>query len=233
MVDREKTAASNLKVRVKEPLRARVAAAAEERGVSMNAEFSDRLERSFARDNDLVDAFGSKEVFTFMRAIAGAMELAGENAASLKRRRSDKKIVEWWADPYAFDQAAKAAKWVMEAFRPPGDPSPPPVSSAHVTEAETTRLADTIGSMGAQSARMFISVMLYGKQIVLDDGVVLEALIRGALGSMADQLHMPGDTADDPADDTDGGKHDGEYHSPRQVQLAPKIRGRRARRPHR
>jgi hypothetical protein len=227
MVEREKTATAEIKIRVKEPLRARVAAAARERGVSMNAEFADRLERSFVQDEGLADAFGSRDLYAFMRAIAAAMTHAGEIAALVKPRPSTDDSLSWLTEPYAFDQAAKAAGCVIEAFRPPGDCSPPPIPSAHAKEAEATELWRALGSMGALSARTFISGIVHGKMAVLDDSVIEFMRSRLVPVSIADQLPMP----DDAADDTDGGKHEGEYHSSRQVQLAPKIRGRRARRP--
>ncbi len=47
MVNRDKTATVDLKVRMKEPLRAQLEEAAQGRGVSMNAEAVARLEDSF------------------------------------------------------------------------------------------------------------------------------------------------------------------------------------------
>jgi hypothetical protein len=226
MVERAKTATADLKVRVKEPLRALVEAAALERGVSMNAEFVDRLKMSFGQDNELENAFGSKDLLALMRAIASAMNNAGNIATSLTRHPSTEHHVSWWSDPYAFDQAAKAARYVIEAFRPTGDPSPPPIQPAYIAKADATALSDALNSMGTQSARTFIKAVLRGREVLIDD--LLSASLRSRIKhfSIGDQLHLPIDAADD----TEGGKHEGQHHSPRQVQLAPKVRSRRAQR---
>ncbi len=55
MAMRPKSATVQLKVRLKEPLRARVATAAKGNGVSMSAEIVDRLRESFDRE-DLLTA---------------------------------------------------------------------------------------------------------------------------------------------------------------------------------
>lgn len=68
MPTRKKSETVQLKVRMKEPLRAQIEKSATERGVSMNNEMVDRLERSFSREADaaswestITDLFGSTE----------------------------------------------------------------------------------------------------------------------------------------------------------------------------
>ena len=51
MARREKSDTVQLKTRMKEPLRAKLEAAAEEKGISLNAEAVQRLERSFFDEN--------------------------------------------------------------------------------------------------------------------------------------------------------------------------------------
>ncbi len=51
MAMRPKSATVQLKVRLKEPLRARIEVAAKGNGVSMNAEIGDRLRGSFDRED--------------------------------------------------------------------------------------------------------------------------------------------------------------------------------------
>src|SRR5262245_37633013 len=50
MVRRKQAARADIKIRMKEPLRAKIEAAAKRRGVSMNAEMVSRLEQSFQKE---------------------------------------------------------------------------------------------------------------------------------------------------------------------------------------
>lgn len=67
MSEREQSATVQLKIRMKEPLRAELEQAAQERGVSLNAEAVDRLERSFRKDEDL---YGSAITAVFVKMMA-------------------------------------------------------------------------------------------------------------------------------------------------------------------
>jgi hypothetical protein len=223
MADHGKVGVADIKIRVKEPLRARVEAAARERGVSMNAELISRLEKSFAQDDQLADTLGSKDVVTFMQSIAAAMRKAGEIAAASKRPRILVTNPPWLSEPYAFEQAVKAANGVIEAFRPPGDPSPPS-TPAHGSEAEASSIPEAVSSMALQFARALIDA------VVNEQHFSIEELKESTLFHMK-QLQKngralsPGDTPQNGA----GGINEGEHQSPGQVQLAPKVRTRRAR----
>ena len=202
MAEREQYAVVELKVRVKEPLRDRIEAAARDRGVSMNAEVISRLERSFARENDVADAFGGKRLFSFMQSIAAAMRQAGEIAAASTRPNIVITDPPWLTEPHAFDQAAKAGRVVMEAFLPPVNTSPMPSFPAGGGEAS-----------------------LHERKVLIEE-LTDYLLFRMNRASIPDHTLIPRDTADP----TDGEQHDGEHHPPGPVQLAPEVRGRRARR---
>lgn len=72
MVKRKKTAIVQLKVRMREPLRAHLEKAAAARGISLNSEIVDRLERSMDRSVLLEDVLGlayGRETGKIMAAI--------------------------------------------------------------------------------------------------------------------------------------------------------------------
>jgi Arc-like DNA binding domain len=71
MADRDQATTVQLKVRMKEPLRADLEKAAHRRGVSMNAEIVRRLERSFERRDHTINgvAIGA-ELYLVMRELA-------------------------------------------------------------------------------------------------------------------------------------------------------------------
>jgi hypothetical protein len=205
MAEREKYAVVELKVRVKEPLRDRIEAAARDRGVSMNAEVISRLEKSFALENDVADAFGGKQLFSFMQSISAAMRQAGEIATKSTDFDHIVTCPPWLTEPHAFDHAAKAGRMVIEAFRPPADASPSPAFPARSAEAS-----------------------LHERNTLID-AIVERLMPRMKRAPIPDHTLIPRDAADP----TDGEQHDGKHHPPGQVQLASKIRGRRARRPNR
>jgi hypothetical protein len=70
MAKRNETATAQLKVRLREPLRARIEAAAKRSGHSLNTEIVGRLERSITDDDYGLAIFGSEEIFTVVTALA-------------------------------------------------------------------------------------------------------------------------------------------------------------------
>ncbi len=122
MARRKKSATVQLKVRIKEELRARLEKAAKARDVSMNAEIGERLGKSFEYENRL----GGPLVADLVELIGAAMRSTGEYGAFFATHQIHKDG-KWLANPYAFDQATRAAMTVFNAHRPPGKitvPSP-------------------------------------------------------------------------------------------------------------
>jgi Arc-like DNA binding domain len=117
MSERAETANAQLKIRMKEPLRAALEAAARQRGVSMNAEMIARLERSFEQDQRIADVFGSAELFGLMRALAAIMT----SAATAVVTTSEEEAQDWLADPWRYDLAVRAAVAALEALKPRGE----------------------------------------------------------------------------------------------------------------
>ncbi|MCZ6666654.1 MAG: Arc family DNA-binding protein [Gammaproteobacteria bacterium] len=116
MARRKPTAMIQLKVRMRETLRARLAGAADKREHSLNAEAVERLQQSF----NIEDRLGGVGMVELIETIAHVMKLTGEQAgffATGKLANHGK----WTTLPYAFDQAMRAAVAVMEHYRPPGD----------------------------------------------------------------------------------------------------------------
>jgi hypothetical protein len=62
MTRRPKAATVDIGLRVKEPMRARIERESKQRGVSMNAEITDRLETSFTREDSFDRFFGGPEM---------------------------------------------------------------------------------------------------------------------------------------------------------------------------
>jgi hypothetical protein len=124
MIEDRNESSSQLKFRLKSSLRAALEKAAEENGRSLNAEISDRLQRSFdqSRPWDRSDDEATKGIATMLAAFIGQVgAVAGTLAAqSAEGARS------WHENPYAYDQVCKAVETVMERLRPAGNIEAPP-----------------------------------------------------------------------------------------------------------
>jgi hypothetical protein len=125
MVRRAKTETVQLKVRMKEPLRAMLEKAADERGISMNTEAVDRLQRTFQNQKVLQEAldlsFGPSisamliEIGDVMRATAQTASFAKDGNPSLEN---------WLEDPAVFDEVANEVAVVFALRHPSGDVGP-------------------------------------------------------------------------------------------------------------
>jgi hypothetical protein len=128
MAKRKSTDQVQLNVRMRESLRAKLEQSAKKNYESLNREVVDRLERSFDRQDLLVEALSmtyGKRLAGILMIVGRAMEEAGRQAgfATDLRRSSDS----WMEVPFAYREAATAAALVLNAFRPPGEvtvPSP-------------------------------------------------------------------------------------------------------------
>ncbi len=119
---RNKKAIVDLRVRMREPLRASIAKAAKDRGVSLNKEAVSRLEASFRQEKSEEFLLGGKDVGTVLRLFGAA--------ATLVEKRTGEKLLEDWRT-----SVAVRATWekLMDQFlqegptkEASGDVSPPP-----------------------------------------------------------------------------------------------------------
>jgi hypothetical protein len=123
-----------LGLRVTPALKKNLDAAAEQSGRSQSQETELRLERSFDRQGLISDAlelaFG-REAGGLGLAVTAVMNVAGRSAAHWKAEGTGvprEKRVAWIDDPYAYDQAMRAAIAMLEQARPEGDPAAPEYS---------------------------------------------------------------------------------------------------------
>lgn len=94
---RAKSATIDLKVRMKEPLRACIEEAAREHGVSMNAEIVNRLARTFREEETAYAIFGSKLRYRQMQLLAVTVQLIEEQTGHK------------WTDDFETAEAVRAA----------------------------------------------------------------------------------------------------------------------------
>ena len=92
MNPRPKTALAGMKIRLREPLRARLESAAKRNGVSLNKELTARVEQSFAKDA----AFGGSDIRHVAMHMASAFALNGS------RKAEEKSLDRWTGDPESY-----------------------------------------------------------------------------------------------------------------------------------
>jgi hypothetical protein len=122
---RDDSATAQLKIRVKEPLRATIEQDAAARGVTMNVAINDRLEQAYREDA------GSRDLRETLALALGADVAAVTLAIGLAVRD----VVKWHNLPpktgllsndFTFEQALAAISTVMDNMRPIGDAAVPP-----------------------------------------------------------------------------------------------------------
>jgi hypothetical protein len=123
MAKRDPKALVQLKVRMREPLRARLEEEASLRGVSINAEVVDRLEHTFQRNDLLAEVLS----LTFGDRLAGLLIMLGvamAGAAAIAPPYQGRRLLfqddSWASDPRCYGAAAFAAKTLLDSARPKG-----------------------------------------------------------------------------------------------------------------
>lgn len=104
---------AQLKVRMREELRALLEEAATRRGVSMNAEVVDRLQASFSKE----DRYGGPEMLAIVNLMAGAF-LRGGQLGARASQHPEWSTAEWMDDPFAYAAAVETVVEALKAARP-------------------------------------------------------------------------------------------------------------------
>ena len=130
MAKKKKTGSGQYPLRLPADLRSRIEKAATGRGVSINAEILERLERSFEIEKRL----GGPKLVELVEMLARVMKTTGEHAAFFADRSKLHNQGEWLAQPYAFDQARSAVNAILDHFTPPGNIVGPPKASIADTQ---------------------------------------------------------------------------------------------------
>ena len=125
-----------LSLRTTPDLKLQLGSAAEAKGRSLSQEAELRLEQSFRDEGLLGDVLGlayGPHLAGLLLSIGWAMEDTGRQAA-FGAEPTIEAADNWFDDPYAFDQAARAAATILLAARPRGDPSVPVFDNNRITE---------------------------------------------------------------------------------------------------
>ena len=117
----------SLGLKVTGNIKQRLDHAAKESGRTQSAEAELRLERSFDREDSLVEvltlAYGA-EVAGILMMIGSTIDDVGPHTGFAATRTLEG-ANGWTCQPYAFDQAVQGVNRLLEAMRPAGDPSVP------------------------------------------------------------------------------------------------------------
>src|SRR5712692_9935443 len=118
----------NFTFRSREALHQQLGAAAKIAGRSISEEIEFRLERSFFEQRATIEALDlayGKDLVRILLMVAEAMAVGPYAASTATHAPED--FGNWLNNPYAFAQAMQAAHAVLDALKPPGDPTPPQV----------------------------------------------------------------------------------------------------------
>ena len=128
MAKTKKQGAGQYPLRLPDGLRSRVEKTAKDRNVSINAEILERLEQSF----EIEDRVGGLRVVELILTIGAMMKIAGEHAAFFFDGSKLHNQGQWIDQPYAFDQATKAANAILKHYKPKGKVTAPKVPTIRI-----------------------------------------------------------------------------------------------------
>jgi hypothetical protein len=117
-MDEKEKPQAQLKVRIDRDLREYLEAAASARGVSLNREIADRLERSREGESLYEQHLGGKEIAAITEIVGMTMKLTKNTLGAIDPVAIEKG---WLQSPYTFDQSVRAVGAVLETLRPAGD----------------------------------------------------------------------------------------------------------------
>lgn len=152
MAKRKTTDQVQINVRMRESLRAKLEQSAKRADESLNREIVERLERSFDRQELLIDAM----TLTYGDFLAGLLMVIGRAMAEAGKTgvfASDPRTkADWWDVPFAYNEAAIAALFVLKAFRPPGE-------VGQVSEWVKEKMPELAEAIGGHSAHRFVDAI--------------------------------------------------------------------------
>lgn len=105
MAKRKQSATVDVKLRMKEPLRAALEGAARKRGISMNAEIVERLSRSFNQEAAVEAALGGPEIRRMAMLMVAAFAHNGAMMAHALGH-PEWSATDWMKDPSCYREAA-------------------------------------------------------------------------------------------------------------------------------
>lgn len=168
MVDRDKRATVDLKVRMKESLRAQIESAALNHGISMNAEAVARLEQTFRDEGllpEILDLAYGRETAGLLILLAETVRHVGASSIFLARGGEPQTVDdaarlltrEWVSDPWAFQQVKTAVFIIFAALQPAGtDEAAPPATVA----AMPGEIPGSMAHQGRYWASLFLNSLL-------------------------------------------------------------------------
>jgi hypothetical protein len=144
MAKRKTTDQVQINVRMREGLRAKLELSAKKNYESLNREIVDRLERSFDRQELLVEAL-TLAYGNHLAAILMALGKVMESAGKVARLATNPAVgaEPWHTDPFAYQEAMVAAYLLLRELRPRSEFVPPRPKMLEVMESlkETGELA--------------------------------------------------------------------------------------------
>lgn len=121
-----------MNMRTTAEVRQQLEAAASSSGRSLAQEIEFRIERSLLEERSMIEALElsyGPELAGILLMLGEAMKDAGRTTGFMATHTLEGSQ-RWWDNAYAFSQAHEAALTVLDAMKPPGEPSPPPSSAS-------------------------------------------------------------------------------------------------------
>lgn len=171
--------ATQIKLRVHEPLRSLIEEAANEHGISVNAEISNRLRKTFDDERRVDNVLQTREGIGIAKLLAALICEIGK-ISGFEASRTVEGSLNWFNNPWAFDRAVRATKVALDALRPEGEIEEP---AHYLLGADAAAKAHT----EEWFAQEILKELMTGDLRYGDDGNRVETL-RNELGDLYPRL---------------------------------------------
>jgi hypothetical protein len=156
-------------------------------GRSLAQEIELRLDQSDRGDDQLGQALER----VYGRQLAGLLMLLGHvmrevgRSAGFSSTYTLEGAENWMASPYAFGQVTQAAKMIIEAFLPAGDPEPPHYMKGQPFGPDGIDLEQAARNLGIRTAGPYLVAIADPKKAVTADLKRIGTEVREKLGTAA------------------------------------------------
>jgi hypothetical protein len=162
-------------LRVPEDLREKIQAAASQRGVAVNKEISDRLEKSFDEGMTFSETDGDGQLYSILRVVAAAMDSAGPMAAIMSTFNHEAGKT-WISNSIAYEQAFQAAVKVLTELRP------------QIATAPHPQMLDSVKTLGSKMATAILEEAATGITRTRGTDDVRAQRLHAGLGPLAERI---------------------------------------------
>jgi hypothetical protein len=136
----------SLGLKVTAEIKQRIDEEARKSGRTQSQQAELMIERGFEQEQQIVDVFGSHEIYGLARTLGVIVDSTRRMAGFEPGKANDPDA--WIHHPYAYDQVVKAVTSLLETLRPPGKIEQPRINLDEAHRALEPKIQEMLGRLG-------------------------------------------------------------------------------------